>query len=74
VAEDDRREPDLRWPNDEKAGAEPGQHRGEKSSLDELPYGAMTDHAIVGGFFVDRVRRWRERLRRRREASLSPRD
>jgi hypothetical protein len=59
---------DLRWPDDDTGATERKDEQAEKSALDRLPPGAIENDSIIGGYFVDRVRGWRERLRDKRAA------
>jgi hypothetical protein len=58
--------PKLRWPEDESGKAEQGDARAEKSVLDQVPMSTLEGETILGGYFVERLRRWRQRRHRTR--------
>ena len=57
-------EPKSRWPEDKSGKAERDDASGEGSAVDQVPMSALAGETILGGHFVDRVRRWGKRRRR----------
>jgi len=57
-------EPKSRWPEDTSGKAERDDAGGEASAVDQVPMSALAGETILGGHFVDRVRRWGKRRRR----------
>jgi hypothetical protein len=58
--------PKLRWPEDEPGKTEQDDARADKPVLDQVPMSTLEGETILGGHFVERVRRWRQRHRRKR--------
>jgi hypothetical protein len=57
-------EPKSRWPEDASGKAERDDAGDEGSAVDQVPMSALAGDTILGGHFVDRVRRWGKRRRR----------
>ena len=62
---EERDTPKPRWPEDRSGKAEREDASASRSAHDQVPLGVFGEDSIIAGSFVDRVRRWRERRRKR---------